>query len=671
MHSNGDEVNQGLEPVCHIVTPVGMLGYGLDEEATYATLASLVPTGVPTALILDSGSTDGGPSKLALGEMSCPREAYVRDLSKLLELVHTFKVPLIFSSAGGAGTDDHVDEIVKVIEEIAAGKGNENYRFQTIAIFAGIEKSLVLERLRADAISGCGDCVPTLTEEDITESPCIVAQMGPEPFLDAMRAHPDFNVIVGGRAYDPAPYVAYAAYVAGVELDDWSSEEARRRVGGFTHMGKIMECGGVCALPKSQGAIATVYQNGAFDITPLDNRARCTPISVAAHTLYEKTRPDILHGPGGHLDLNVANYEQLSDERTVRVHGGTFHWSREAGIPYQVKLEGGRVVGYRTIYMGSFKDPILIRQLDSLLRRVKGFVAEQHKGVDGTWDLDFHVYGKPNEPYDTTSEIPLPEVFIIGEALASSQELATSVASTAKIGTTHGSYAGQKATSGNFAFGIGGKMTIPCGPCAKFSLYHLMNLRDGEERLRPAVGQVANEKNRLFPSKSWLIGRGQTSPHKKGIHPPAIPETTSQTSRAAHVEPNPASKYFVPEGTLGELASVLRSKNAGPFEITFDVMFGSEGEYKLVKDSGILSAKTAADILGLPESDIVWCGFFDPARAFKITIPRVLSGRRVACGGFMEKDVHGAQQYLPLMYLRLPQDLLAKLGKIRTKEGEH
>jgi hypothetical protein len=183
--------------------------------------------------------------------------------------------------------------------------------------------------------------------------------MGPEPFLDAMLANPDFNVIVGGRAYDPAPYVAYAAYVSGVRLDDWSSEEARRQIGGFTHMGKIMECGGVCALPKSQGAIATVYRNGTFDISPLDDAARCTPISVAAHSLYEKSRPDILHGPGGHLDLNTANYEQLPDGRTVRVHGATFHWSREAGLPYQVKLEAARIIGHRTMYLGSFKDRTL------------------------------------------------------------------------------------------------------------------------------------------------------------------------------------------------------------------------------------------------------------------------------------------------------------------------
>jgi hypothetical protein len=123
--SHDENVDPGLTPACHIVTPVGMLGYGLDEVATQDILAALVPTGVPTALILDSGSTDGGPSKLALGEMSCPRTAYFRDISKLLRLVHTFRIPLIFSSAGGAGTNEHVEDILKVIQEIVAKEDNE------------------------------------------------------------------------------------------------------------------------------------------------------------------------------------------------------------------------------------------------------------------------------------------------------------------------------------------------------------------------------------------------------------------------------------------------------------------------------------------------------------------------------------------------------------------
>lgn len=124
MQLNSTE-NSELKPICQIITPVGMLGYGFDEALTHYELSRLVPTGIPTAIILDSGSTDSGPQKLALGSMSCPRSAYAKDLDKLLRLVHTFRVPLIFGSAGGDGTDEHVKIMGEIIEEIAAEEENK------------------------------------------------------------------------------------------------------------------------------------------------------------------------------------------------------------------------------------------------------------------------------------------------------------------------------------------------------------------------------------------------------------------------------------------------------------------------------------------------------------------------------------------------------------------
>lgn len=102
-----------------------MLGYGLHEDQTVVALVQKQRNNAPTAIILDSGSTDSGPEKLALGCMSAPRDSYVRDLKKLVRLAWRFRVPLIFSSAGGDGSDEHVRELSKVIEEIASSDGNE------------------------------------------------------------------------------------------------------------------------------------------------------------------------------------------------------------------------------------------------------------------------------------------------------------------------------------------------------------------------------------------------------------------------------------------------------------------------------------------------------------------------------------------------------------------
>jgi hypothetical protein len=205
-------------------------------------------------------------------------------------------------------------------------------------------------------VIGCGKSVPALTQQKIDATPRIVAQMGPEPILDAMLANPDFDILIAGRAYDPAPYIAFAAFASRCSLNDTSTSSAKCIWGGFAHMGKILECGGLCSTPKSNGAMGTMYKCGTFDVTPLDPNSRCTPISVAAHTLYEKSRPDILYGPGGYLDLAEMKTEALEDEKSVRVSGGMFYFLKDEGQPYTMKLEGAEVVGYRAQMMGSIRD---------------------------------------------------------------------------------------------------------------------------------------------------------------------------------------------------------------------------------------------------------------------------------------------------------------------------
>ena len=99
--------------------------------------------------------------------------------------------------------------------------------------------------------------------------------MGPEPILNAMTANPDFDILVAGRAYDPAPFVAFAAYQKLKPSITALDSIDPNILGGFYHMGKIMECGGVCATPKSRGATAVVYPDGTFDIAPMDPIAKC------------------------------------------------------------------------------------------------------------------------------------------------------------------------------------------------------------------------------------------------------------------------------------------------------------------------------------------------------------------------------------------------------------
>ena len=103
--------------------------------------------------------------------------------------------------------------------------------------------------------------------------------------------------------------------------------------------------------------------------------------------------------------------------------------------------------------------------------------------------------------------------------------------------------------------------------------------------------------------------------------------------------------------TLGELADVMRSKNAGPFQITVDLMFNDRATYDRVIGSGVVSPKVIAPLYGVEES-LVRIMPFDRVRAIKITIPR-RTGEN-GSGSAFDRDVYGAQQHGPLVELAIP-----------------
>ena len=100
---------------------------------------------------------------------------------------------------------------------------------------------------------------------------------------------------------------------------------------------------------------------------------------------------------------------------------------------------------------------------------------------------------------------------------------------------------------------------------------------------------------------------------------------------------------------LRELAAVIRSKNAGPYEITFDILFTDPDNYRRVRDSGALNAQSVAALYHLAPTELTYAGWFEPAWAFKFTLIR--PGDQ---GGIGERDTFGAQQHAPLLDLPIP-----------------
>ena len=112
--------------------------------------------------------------------------------------------------------------------------------------------------------------------------------------------------MVSGRSYDPSPTAAMAIRAGFDPALAW-------------HMGKIMECGALCAEPVGRNVMGYLRRDH-FEIEPLNPAERCTTASVAAHTLYEKTHPFLLAGPGGTLDL--SQLQVRAGERPARARVG-------------------------------------------------------------------------------------------------------------------------------------------------------------------------------------------------------------------------------------------------------------------------------------------------------------------------------------------------------------
>ena len=188
-----------------IFTPIGQLGQGFSEDIFWDTLESSCD-----AIIADGGSTDSGPGRLATGSTNVPWSRLTRDLGLFAKAAHLYRVPSLIGSIGGDGENAHVDKAAEIIAE--AVKKNGYRSLKVIKIYAEIPKNFVRQKLSDGLIEPCGGGVPDLTEHDIETSTRIVAQMGLEPYLKAMRENPDFDIIIGGRAYDPSPYAAFCVF---------------------------------------------------------------------------------------------------------------------------------------------------------------------------------------------------------------------------------------------------------------------------------------------------------------------------------------------------------------------------------------------------------------------------------------------------------------------------
>ncbi len=425
-----------------------MLGYGYPEESLRTGLAWQ-----PAFIGVDSGSTDPGPYYLGSGTSFLRPLQVKRDLELALCAARERKIPLIIGTAGGCGAKPHLESFQEVLFEIARRR---ELHFRLALIHADIDPETVLAALNEGRIEPCGPA-GELTPERITACTHIVGQMGTEPLIEALEGGAD--VVVAGRCCDTAIFAALPI------LNGFDTALA-------LHLAKIAECGTLCARPAAANdALLCELGRDHFLVEPANPQRRCTPDSVAAHSLYEQPSPDCFYEPEGKVDLSHCSFEQAGP-RSVQVAGTRLALPSKRSI----KLEGALLRGFRSIAWPGLRSgrDRQSRRNRSERPRGPGQHACRHDR-DRAVRPAFLRYGL--DAVTGTRRAagqPLPrEVGIVIEAMAPTQELADTVLSLARSTALHQHFQGRKTTAGNLAFPF--SPSDFCGGAVyEFSIYHLM-----------------------------------------------------------------------------------------------------------------------------------------------------------------------------------------------------
>lgn len=435
-----------------ILSPCGILGYGFPQESFMRGIEQK-----PDAIVVDAGSTDAGPHKLGAGVAIVSRMAMYQDLKMFVDYGVKAGIPIVIGSAGGAGAAVHVKWTLDILNDVLKDAG---VTAKVAVVHADIPHEAVVDAIETGHILPMGNNIAALDRETVDATGDIVAQMGHEPIIQALDTGAE--IIVAGRAYDPS---SFAAVCIRAGFDP----------GLAYHMGKVLECGALCAEPGTTKdcIMGTIYEDH-FEVEALNPIRRCTVTSVAAHTFYEKENPCVLHGPGFTLDLTGCRFERVSDH-AVGVYGSRY----EKAQTYNIKLEGARKVAYRTFVVAGIRDPLLISQIEEVEELVKQSVRTQLNRIDpDSYQMNYYNYGIDGvmgaaEPDRT----PGHEICVMFEALAQTQEIADTICASMRSTLLHYGYEGRMSTAGNLALPFA-PSDISFGPVYQFSVYHLMQIPD-------------------------------------------------------------------------------------------------------------------------------------------------------------------------------------------------
>lgn len=399
-------MTERLQNTVNVLVPTGALGAGVREDDVTAGLAMGAH-----AIACDAGSTDSGPAYLATGVAKYSRDAVKTDLAILMRAQARSGLPLLIGTCGTSGCDVALDWMRDIALEIA----HENDLHPRIALlYSEQAPGLISARAREGRVT---PLAPMVDADPALFGRCehIVALMGPEPYIAAIKAGAD--IVLGGRTTDTAVLAAVPLLRGAGAGPAW-------------HAAKIAECGGLCAVSPRDGGVMMRVGQDAFEIEPLSASNSCTPRTVSAHMLYENSDPFQLIEPGGILDVTDAHYAAV-DGRVVCVTG-----SRFLPRPYTMKLEGASAGAFQTIMLIGIQDRAVLKELDRFLVQMHEHLTQRVRDTmssrAGDFDISLRAYGAnavSGLPMPASSPVPV-EIGLLFIATAATQQLATQIAKT-------------------------------------------------------------------------------------------------------------------------------------------------------------------------------------------------------------------------------------------------
>ena len=100
-----------------------------------------------------------------------------------------------------------------------------------------------------------------------------------------------------------------------------------------------------------------------------------------------------------------------------------------------------------------------------------------------------------------------------------------------------------------------------------------------------------------------------------------------------------------PRPVVGDVAELVRSKNAGPFWQTFDIFCADDAAYATLAADDVITPERIGTTYQVDPA-VVKVFRLPNIRVIKVSVPRPVSS-----GSALDRDVHAGQQHVPLMLL--------------------